>query len=142
MSDLSLSEVSLYVYNSLMCSITHKIIVESLLQEQVDRTKFGPLEQPPSLQPIQNTATPVPSSVKLETGSNGTPSATSSRNGTPANEMTVRQAFVSIQGRDVFGNEKIPDSSRYFECRNCQRRIAGNRFAAHIDRCLGGRQRK
>lgn len=30
----------------------------------------------------------------------------------------------------------------YFSCRHCNRQIAGSRFAAHIDKCLGGRSRK
>lgn len=34
------------------------------------------------------------------------------------------------------------DESEYFECLNCGRKIVGGRFAAHIDRCLGGRSRK
>ena len=30
----------------------------------------------------------------------------------------------------------------YFKCSNCDRKIAGSRFGAHIDKCLGGRSRK
>lgn len=30
----------------------------------------------------------------------------------------------------------------YFKCSNCERKIAGSRFGAHIDKCLGGRSRK
>ncbi|GME89338.1 unnamed protein product [[Candida] boidinii] len=33
-------------------------------------------------------------------------------------------------------------SEIYFSCSNCNRKIAGSRFASHIDRCLGGRTRK
>lgn len=30
----------------------------------------------------------------------------------------------------------------YFKCSNCERKIAGSRFGAHIDKCYGGRSRK
>jgi SAGA-associated factor 11 len=57
-------------------------------------------------------------------------------------ETLTRQEYVNQPGKDIFGSEKVSDSSHLFECRNCGRKVAGNRFAQHIDRCLGGRQRK
>lgn len=42
--------------------------------------------------------------------------------------------------RDIFGNDKAKlknsEASRYFECGNCGRQIAGGRFAQHINKCL------
>ncbi|GMM57474.1 SAGA histone acetyltransferase complex subunit [Maudiozyma humilis] len=40
---------------------------------------------------------------------------------------------------DIHGQPKTQESSRYFLCKNCGREISANRFAAHLERCLGGR---
>ena len=40
---------------------------------------------------------------------------------------------------DIHGQPKTQESSRYFMCKNCGREISANRFAAHLERCLGGR---
>lgn len=53
-------------------------------------------------------------------------------------ELAGRVAYVKASGRDMYGNEKSSDV-RYFECLNCSRKIAGSRFAAHMERCLNGR---
>ncbi|KAL3235715.1 SAGA histone acetyltransferase complex subunit SGF11 [Nakaseomyces bracarensis] len=43
---------------------------------------------------------------------------------------------------DIHGQPKQQDSSQYFMCENCGREVSGNRFAAHLQRCLsrGGRR--
>lgn len=47
--------------------------------------------------------------------------------------------------KDIYGQDsarlKTAETSRYFECGNCGRQIAGGRFALHISKCLqrGGR---
>lgn len=42
--------------------------------------------------------------------------------------------------KDIYGLEKgklkIAETSRYFECENCGRQIAGGRFALHVNKCL------
>lgn len=42
--------------------------------------------------------------------------------------------------KDIFGNDKAKlknsETSRYFDCGNCGRQIAGGRFAQHINKCL------
>lgn len=38
---------------------------------------------------------------------------------------------------DINGNPKSQESSKYFTCKNCGREISANRFAAHLERCLG-----
>lgn len=59
---------------------------------------------------------------------------------TKEKQIVERVVFnEASNGRDVFGNEKVNDSSTYFHCDNCNRNIAGSRFANHINRCLGGR---
>ena len=53
-------------------------------------------------------------------------------------EVAGRVAYIKVPGQDMYGNEK-PNDVRYFECLNCSRKIAGSRFAAHMERCLNGR---
>ncbi|KAK6465706.1 hypothetical protein DFJ63DRAFT_333125 [Scheffersomyces coipomensis] len=47
--------------------------------------------------------------------------------------------------KDIFGQDKIKlktsETSRYFPCENCGRKIAGSRYAQHINKCLD-RKRK
>lgn len=42
--------------------------------------------------------------------------------------------------KDIYGQGKTKlkqsEASRYFECGNCGRKIAGGRFAQHINKCL------
>ncbi|CAB4256624.1 similar to Saccharomyces cerevisiae YPL047W SGF11 Integral subunit of SAGA histone acetyltransferase complex [Maudiozyma barnettii] len=38
---------------------------------------------------------------------------------------------------DISGNPKAQESSKYFTCKNCGREVSANRFAAHLERCLG-----
>ncbi|CDO93791.1 unnamed protein product [Kluyveromyces dobzhanskii CBS 2104] len=37
---------------------------------------------------------------------------------------------------DIHGNAKQADSALYVECNVCGREVSGNRFAAHLVRCL------
>lgn len=53
-------------------------------------------------------------------------------------EVVGRVQYVQVNGQDMYGNEK-PTDVRYFECTSCGRKISGNRFAAHMERCLNGR---
>ncbi|WLF79850.1 SAGA-associated factor [Lodderomyces elongisporus] len=47
--------------------------------------------------------------------------------------------------KDIFGQDRSKlkgiEASRYFSCDNCGRKIAGGRFAQHINKCLD-RKRK
>lgn len=47
---------------------------------------------------------------------------------------------LRASNRDIFGNDrtklKNSETSRYFDCGNCGRQIAGGRFAQHINKCL------
>ncbi|KAK9462355.1 uncharacterized protein V1516DRAFT_689246 [Lipomyces oligophaga] len=49
--------------------------------------------------------------------------------------------FVCKPGVDIYGHGKqqSSDSIVYFACLNCSRKIASSRYAAHLQRCLGGR---
>lgn len=47
--------------------------------------------------------------------------------------------------KDIYGQDKLKlkssETSRYFECENCGRKIAGGRFAQHINKCLERKRR-
>ncbi|KAI5969801.1 SGF11 [Candida margitis] len=47
--------------------------------------------------------------------------------------------------KDIFGQDKTKlktsETSRYFSCENCGRKIAGGRFAQHVNKCLERRRR-
>lgn len=62
-------------------------------------------------------------------------SGATSRKGTPTPAGATPSASLL---EDMYGIEKSSEP-RYFECLNCTRKIAGSRFAAHLERCLGGR---
>lgn len=132
MEDLTLFSLSQQVYTDLVSATTHELLVEALLNELLTRQEHGPLQHGP---------TPSPAHTPLQLP-NGINSQQVSRQPTPSIELQIRQDWIQVNGRDVFGQEKVPDSSRYFSCVQCSRRIAGNRFAIHLDRCLGGRGRK
>lgn len=46
----------------------------------------------------------------------------------------------TLKTKDIYGQDKVKlktsETSRYFECGNCGRQIAGGRFAQHINKCL------
>lgn len=48
--------------------------------------------------------------------------------------------YSTLANKDIFGQDRLKlktqDSARYFECVNCQRKIAGARFAQHVNKCL------
>jgi SAGA-associated factor 11 len=54
--------------------------------------------------------------------------------------------YTQSPTKDIYGQDKIKlknmESARYFPCDNCGRKIAGGRFAAHINKCLERRGRQ
>lgn len=54
--------------------------------------------------------------------------------------IDVSDPATVSSSRDIYGQDKTKlktsEASRYFECGNCQRKIAGSRFAQHINKCL------
>lgn len=58
-------------------------------------------------------------------------------------DVVVNKAMNS--NRDIYGQEKTKlktaETSRYFQCDNCGRKIAGGRFALHVNKCLERRRR-
>lgn len=53
-------------------------------------------------------------------------------------EIPGRIIYSKESGKDIYGNEKSAQT-KYFECPGCKRKVASSRFAAHIERCLSGR---
>lgn len=143
---LTLSSMSLSIYRDIMETITREIFIETIMREQITRLRYGKLEAGNTPQPIE---TPIMNhntingngSLLLSASNSVNNTNNNSRNPSPNPELLTRIEYYNVIGRDIFGNEKQSDSSRYFTCDNCSRKIAGNRFAAHIDRCLGGRSR-
>lgn len=47
--------------------------------------------------------------------------------------------------KDIFGQDKqklkVAETSRYFQCENCGRNIAGGRLAQHTTKCLERKRR-
>ncbi|CAK9439184.1 uncharacterized protein LODBEIA_P34080 [Lodderomyces beijingensis] len=55
-------------------------------------------------------------------------------------DSVVKQLNATDPTKDIFGQDKsklkAAESSRYFSCENCGRKIAGGRFASHVNKCL------
>ncbi|EGW31662.1 uncharacterized protein SPAPADRAFT_62278 [Spathaspora passalidarum NRRL Y-27907] len=72
---------------------------------------------------------------------------TSIKSQTARNEEQVQQITNLEEGSklDVYGQDKIKlksaETSRYFSCENCGRKIAGGRFASHVNKCLERRRK-
>lgn len=98
----------------MLSAITHEVVAEEILKEQLLRRDFG--EALPVSQAMAN------------------PKAKDK-------QIILRFVMNTGNGKDIFGSDKVSDSSVYFVCDNCGRNIAGSRFAAHINRCLGGRNK-
>ncbi|CDK24410.1 unnamed protein product [Kuraishia capsulata CBS 1993] len=163
---LTYRNISSSILENMFTPIIHEIIIESILNEQVLRSSYGTVDNPKYVEAGNPTRTdqtqdtqPATKKAKLDSGSSST--------STPTPHYTERDLgrleFVT-NGKDVFSNYKRKEngsangatgsngnhsaagngngSDDYFKCLNCDRRIAGSRFASHIDRCLGGRTRK
>ncbi|KAI0462114.1 hypothetical protein LJB42_004201 [Komagataella kurtzmanii] len=114
------------IWDCLMSNMLRQIVINSILQEQALR-----------------------SSIK----------AISNDDQTSLKEINAQRLKFLKDDKDIFNhingkrsenkyNGTGSDASNgmtdteYFTCLNCDRKIAGNRFASHVDRCLGGRTRK
>lgn len=55
------------------------------------------------------------------------------------NEPIKNHLICNEAGKDVFGNplNKIKKYTEDIECPSCKRLISANRFAPHLDKCLG-----
>lgn len=55
-------------------------------------------------------------------------------------QLLVNFNQLTDVNKDIFGQDKTKlktnETSRYFSCENCGRKIAGGRFAQHVNKCL------
>lgn len=53
--------------------------------------------------------------------------------------------YLFNSSKDIYGQDKLKlknsETSRYFDCANCGRQIAGGRFAQHVNKCLERKKR-
>ncbi|KAK6459566.1 uncharacterized protein RJT20DRAFT_17064 [Scheffersomyces xylosifermentans] len=65
--------------------------------------------------------------------------------GNHESNVPVISNFEIGSTKDIFGQDKTKlktsEASRYFSCENCGRKIAGGRFAQHVNKCLERRRR-
>ncbi|RHZ81188.1 hypothetical protein Glove_123g206 [Diversispora epigaea] len=47
------------------------------------------------------------------------------------------RSYVAQPGLDIFGNHPQPNNSPTFECVNCQRPYPSQRYAPHLEKCMG-----
>jgi SAGA-associated factor 11 len=119
---MALKKKSVMILQDLIKPMAREAMLKAFLREKSIRAKYGK----------EFVAKPRSSSEV----SSGTSTPKSKAN--QSIEIKGRVAYSRIQGRDIYGNEK-PTAVLYFECVNCKRKVAGSRFAAHIERCLSGR---
>lgn len=119
------------------------VVTGALLREKAIRKMHGDRVPLPagSLAGLRNVADPTSALVPPS----GNSSALASRASSPVAEETdrnTRVVYLRDKVKDVYGNDglRVVDGGRYFDCGNCGRKVAGSRFASHIDRCLGGRR--
>ncbi|ODV93492.1 hypothetical protein PACTADRAFT_52068 [Pachysolen tannophilus NRRL Y-2460] len=119
--------ISVSLLEDLLEPIINEIVLESLNNEQILRIKYGNLSNRWDI--YNNNTTSFNTTENNGTGNGSTNGNTlaGSANGTPGPSNS---------------NSSSNNNIEYFQCLNCDRRIAGSRFAAHIDKCLGGRTRK
>ncbi|KAG2736007.1 hypothetical protein G9P44_000097 [Scheffersomyces stipitis] len=59
--------------------------------------------------------------------------------------VPVISNFAVGSNKDIFNQDKTKlktsEASRYFSCENCGRKIAGGRYAQHVNKCLERRRR-
>lgn len=122
--------ISLEILQDLLEPLVCDIVVESLLKEKVLRDRYGSLLDPKPLNSdgelsnrmdiVDNKLVFAGAQLRSSNISKPSNGGSQTTNGSGANGA----------------------NGDYFQCSNCDRKIAGSRFAAHLDKCLGGRSRK
>lgn len=106
------------ILDTLLKPIAHEVTAQALQHEQKVRSEYG---EDFIAKPYNTT---LPPGIRAKSAQR--------------TEVVGRVQYVRVAGQDMYGNEKSGEV-RYFECLNCGRKIAGSRFAAHMERCLNGR---
>ncbi|KAG7904681.1 hypothetical protein KL905_003459 [Ogataea polymorpha] len=125
----------------MLLEIASEIISRSILDEKVLRQEYGIAQ--PGLVDEGETAAGLVKKVRQNIGNSASGSSQSSAAATPQSGENGSIPDIGRLGFLQNGKEIFPKSANgsdaYFQCLNCERKIAGGRFAAHIDKCLGGR---
>ncbi|CAX43072.1 SAGA-associated factor, putative [Candida dubliniensis CD36] len=109
--------------------ITYKTLADSILNDLINNIiKQHTLT---SLTNIKDHSSLLNSS-NANLNSNGTASIIANNGGT-SDENNTEMENSTIQDKSKL---KQLETSRYFQCLNCGRNIAGGRFASHISKCL------
>ncbi|KAJ8101227.1 hypothetical protein POJ06DRAFT_289711 [Lipomyces tetrasporus] len=69
------------------------------------------------------------------------PSCGAIHNSRASSGVVGKGHYIARPGQDIYGRVKqnASESGSYYECNNCARKVAASRYAAHLERCLGGR---
>ncbi|KAK9239329.1 hypothetical protein V1525DRAFT_398474 [Lipomyces kononenkoae] len=100
-----------------------------------------------SLSLLQDLVQPITHDIALEAFSREKrsrqpcPSCGAIHNSRASSGAVGKGHYIARPGQDIYGRAKqhASESGSYFECTNCARKVAGSRYAAHLERCLGGR---
>ncbi|ODQ76456.1 hypothetical protein LIPSTDRAFT_60599 [Lipomyces starkeyi NRRL Y-11557] len=100
-----------------------------------------------SLSLLQDLVQPITHDIALEAFSREKrsrqpcPSCGAIHNSRASSGAVGKGHYVDRPGQDIYGRAKqhASESGSYFECANCARKVAASRYAAHLERCLGGR---
>ncbi|KAG7727489.1 hypothetical protein KL933_002423 [Ogataea haglerorum] len=137
------SSVSISILEDMLLEIAGEIISRSILDEKLLRQDYGMAQ--PGLVEEGETAAGLVKKVRQNIGNSASGSSQSSAAATPQSGESGSVPDIGRIGFLQNGREIFPRSANssdaYFQCLNCERKIAGGRFAAHIDKCLGGRSR-
>lgn len=127
-NEISYNQYCSTLLDSMVSNVIYDIISNQLLNEKLLRKEYGTIKDPKLGKTI------------------------------PTEDPDIGRFSIKLNGKDIYANA-VSDNSKvlgdklnhiktgtaqdtYFKCSNCDRKIAGSRFAAHIDKCLGGRSRK
>ncbi|VEU19789.1 DEKNAAC100722 [Brettanomyces naardenensis] len=141
-----------------------------MLNEKLTEQRYGTLSDPKFINsrneakfPKSEADASTLASLRKRHHGHGHNSTDGSRSATPQpvdlqKEPDIGRFEFDVNGRDIYQNALVHNgplmgdkalefastngADIYFRCSNCQREIAGSRFAAHLDKCLGGRSRK
>ncbi|ODV84482.1 hypothetical protein CANARDRAFT_29031 [[Candida] arabinofermentans NRRL YB-2248] len=151
--NLTYSQLSASILEGMITEITHEIISKWILTTKTIKSQYGynaysSSSSGSSSVTLTEIATlPYNGNGSLGNSRDGSGYNTGSNTGTPQPDQVRLNGIGQGQGHSnesVNGNGISINGGTdlYFKCLNCDRKISGNRFAAHIDKCLGGRTRK
>lgn len=166
---ISYSTICGTMLDDMIEQIVQNLITRSLLNEKLIRKEYGTVQNPKFHDPPPLTNNKKENEGKSRTKTINLDDSDSDNSDydkeesdpvkkTRFDEPDIGRFSIHLNGKDVYANA-IADNKlflgdrassivvgtaqdTYFKCSNCNRKISGSRFGAHIDKCLGGRSRK